>query len=395
MPKLKKAEFDKRCRFREARQNNPREGLVNRVNCSSCTNMSGGANNEELALCNHSERFRKVKIMAYWSGWGNRTGNYIASQCVCDAYTPHPLPKEINLPILPEHHAILLGSQYADPYHTDSNCPYVIEEARMLTINNGDTGTLRRAEIYVCDISDKVPGETIRDICDMPCCETKLPFQLLYNPNGYRARVGLKPDGSEPRVWVRNGIVKHERNVEMTIEEAEVVFDLSRFSTLDKNLHLRITSVSDYLRKHCNRLGSRPLSEAVNPVHLGSSYHILDDPILVSNSGADVWVYDERLFDRKRIVLSKLLKDLEKIPEGIIPCMDVHKVFRNARSYCGDYESSGTYHFFGLLKPASPNLASRGVNHLIEINAVKFHGYEHMWGEFGRGFNGLASFHEE
>jgi len=229
MSKLKKEDFDKTFRFRRARTNNPREGSVNRVNCTNCTSMSGGTKNDDPVLCNNSERFRAVKIVESFKGWGNiGSSRYTASQCICDAYTPHPLPEGASLPIIPENHAILLGSQYADPYHADPNCPYVIEEARMIA--NGGSEILKRAEICFMDISDKVSGETIRDKCEMPCCETKLPYQILYNPNDYRVRAKLKPDGSEPRVWIRNGIVKHERKIEMTIGEAETFFDLSRFN---------------------------------------------------------------------------------------------------------------------------------------------------------------------
>ncbi len=395
MPKLTKEDFDKTFKFRRARTNNPREGLVNHVNCTTCTNMSGGTKNDDPVLCNHSERFRGVKIVESFKGWGN-LGNsrYTASQCVCDAYTHHPLPEGASLLIIPENHAILLGSQYADPYHADPNCPYVIEEARMLATT--DTGITKRAEIRFVDMSDHVPGEVIRDICDMPCCETKLPYQILYNPNGYRVRAKLKPDGSEPKVWVRNGIVKHQRKLDLTIAEAEVFFDLSKFNSpeLGRQIHDRIIAVSNHLDKS-NWLGSRPLSEAANPVSLlYCRFHLLEDSLVGSDSGADVWVYDERLFDFKK-GLERPLEQLDQIPEGIIPCMDTQKALRVARSYCRDCHS-GTYSVYGIVKPLdNKSLQSKGLTHFIEIGAIHFSGYEHMWGEFGKGFQGLASFHEE
>ncbi|MBS3078828.1 hypothetical protein J4218_01780 [Candidatus Pacearchaeota archaeon] len=394
MSKLKKEDFDKTFRFRRARTNNPREGSVNRVNCTNCTSMSGGTKNDDPVLCNNSERFRAVKIVESFKGWGNiGSSRYTASQCICDAYTPHPLPEGASLPIIPENHAILLGSQYADPYHADPNCPYVIEEARMIA--NGGSEILKRAEICFMDISDKVSGETIRDKCEMPCCETKLPYQILYNPNGYRSRAGLKPDGTEPRIWVRNGIAKHGKNIEMTIEEAEAFFDLSGFQTLNVGfgqIHDRIIAVSNHLHK-CNWLGSRPLSEAVNPVYLGFQFHFLEESLTGTNSGDAVWVYNQRLFDFEK-GLEKPLGQLEIIPEGIFPCMDTHKVFSAAKSYCRDYR--GSYNLYGIVKPLEDKaLLSKGLTHFIDINAVSFHDTQHMWGEFGRGFSGLASFHEK
>ena len=47
MPKLKKADFNRVYRFRKCREimfRDSREGLVN---CVSCTNKTGGTNNEE------------------------------------------------------------------------------------------------------------------------------------------------------------------------------------------------------------------------------------------------------------------------------------------------------------------------------------------------------------
>lgn len=393
MPKLKKEDFDRKFRFREARINNPRDGLVNKVNCASCTNKNGGSNDHErdTTYCCHPERFRRIKIAQYWSGISGGHSHNIASEMVCDAFTSNPLPEGVVLPVIPENHAILLGSQYADPYHADANCSYVVEEARMIATTG--TGILKGAEIRFIDLSDKVPGETIRDKCEMPCCEAKLPYQLLYNPNGYRARVRLKPDGSEPVIWVRNGIVKHERKKEMTPEETEAVFDLTRFNTLEVGfgrIQDRIIAVSNHLSEHCNRLGSRPLSESVNPVFLDSHYHVLKDSLGKAN--ADAWVYDERLFDEKK-GLEKPLEDLERIPEGVVPCMDTQRVFRNTRYYCRDL--FGTYYFYGIVKPSPENLTSRGASHFVDIGAVSFHDTQHMWGEFGKGFNGLASFHEE
>jgi len=250
MLKLKKAEFNQKYRFREARK----EGLVN---CVSCENKIGGTNNKEgPAFCDHKERFRRMKLGEYWYSWGSGESENIASKRVCDAYTSKPLSKDIERPILFKKQAILLGTQHANPYHRDPNCPYVIEELRLEKSENKPRG-----EVRIIDLSDMVIGSTIRDICEMPCCEEKLPFQISI-PNYYRQKIGIKPDGTEPIRWVRNGIVKHENKSNMTFEEAEIVFNLEVFNNFSGAPQDKIIEASHHLYKHCNGLGSRPLFKA-------------------------------------------------------------------------------------------------------------------------------------
>lgn len=407
MLELKKEDFNKTFRFREARRGEHQKTLVN---CVTCTSMSGGANDQEgVAYCNHPRRFRRIKIAEYLAGsWFSRDNSHnISSERVCDAYTSKPLPEGVELPVLPEKHVILLGSQWRDIMHADPNCPYVTEELRLIheqenqaqenniTQDKRDNPVFNKPKISLEDRSDLVPMEIVgREICEMPCCDSKLPYQT-WRYDSYRCRVGIKPDGSEPKIWTRNGIKPHEKKVVIQPEEIEAVFDLSRFNSPEfGNIHNRIIAVSEYLRKHSNRIGSRPLSEAVNPISLDSSYHILEDPLVGSNTGADVWVYDERLFNIRK-GLEKPLGELKEIPEGIVPCMDTHKVFSVAQSYCRE-EHFGTFYIYGILKPLEDKtLLSKGLTHFIDIGAVTYHGHEHMWGEFGKGFNALASFHEE
>lgn len=382
MLKLKKADFNKQYRFRESR--------TSLVSCVTCDNMAGGKNTEEgPAFCEQEERFRRIKIAEYWGKeFGSGASHNIALKRLCDAFTSKPLSERVGRPVLSEKQAILLGTQFRDPYHADPNCPYVIEELRMIEEKSNN-----KAEVSLIDLSEKVPGEGIRAICEMPCCESKLPFQISIRED-YRQRVGIKPDGTEAKIWVRNGIIKHETKGAMDLEEAQAVFDLEKFDSSEfKGLHNRIIAASNHLGLHCNRLGSRPLSEASNPVWLDYRYHILEDPSVGPDTFVDVWVYDERLFDIAK-GLGKPIKELEQIPEGLIPCMDARGVFRSAQSHCKKY--SGRFGIYGIVrKQNNEDLLSRGARHFIEIGAVSYHGGSHMWGEFGKGFNGLASFHEE
>jgi len=381
MLKLMKKDFDEKYRFRESRDKS--------VSCVTCDNMAGGTDDKERpAFCEHEERHRKIKIAEYWEGWGSGTSHNIAPKRVCDVYTSKPLPERVEKIILPKKHAILLGTQYRDQYHADPNCPYVMEELRMQK-----EGANKRAGVNIADLSEMVPGETIRTICEMPCCESKLPFQISMNDD-YGRRVGIKPDGSEPTKWVRNGIVKHEKKVKMSPKELESVFDLERFNSPELgDIHEKIVAASDYLHENCNRLGSRLLSGAINPVEFSSYHHILEDSLVDFNGNADFWAYDERLFDSKK-GLEKPIKDLEKIPEGLILCMDTKRIFRSAQFHCKEY--SGRFWIYGILKSTDDeNLLSKGVNHFIEIGAINYHGGHHMWGVFGKDFEELASFHEQ
>lgn len=251
-----------------------------------------------------------------------------------------------------------------------------------------------RADVFIIDTSEMVPGSTVNDICDMPCCESKLPYQL-WRASCYRRKTGLKPDGTEPMRWVRNGLVKHQKTSDMPIEEAGAFFDLENFNSSEyRDIQAKIVAISEYLHKHCNSLGSRPLSEAVNPIVCGYHYHLLDDSLVGPDAHADFWIYDDRLFDSEK-GLEKAIKELEKIPEGIVPLTDPNRILTHAKSECDRY-GDRNYSVYGMLKELEDEaLISKGLTHFIEIGAVSFLDSGYMWGEFGKGFNGLASFHEE
>lgn len=385
--RLKRNEFNEKFRFREARK----EGLVN---CVSCIHMSGGVKSNEVALCQNPNRTRAIKLAKYHEGWGEHGYNTnISSLRMCDAHTPKPLPDGMILPIIPDKHAVLLGTQRRDPYHADSKCPYVLEELRMMN-TGGRTKQGRAGEVYLVDLSEKVLGETIRDICEMPCCEGKLPFQIP-SRSEYRICVGIKPDGTEPIKWVRNGIVKHGSNVSMTLAEAESFFDLSEIVSEHRDIYAKIIVVSEYLDKGCNLLGSRPLAEAVNPVKFSSRHHFWEESI-PSPYPEQFWAYDERLFDKNTNLSSPIL-ELETIPEGFLLCLDNKRVLRNGMFACRREDSlGGRFRAYGIIKPMEDkSLLSKGVNYFMDIMEVNYSNSEHMWGEFGIGFSGLKSFDEE
>jgi len=402
MAKLKKEDFNKQFRFREARTNNSRGGLVNRVNCVSCVNTTceprpmrrkdddpDGIDN----FCNHQERLTRIKIAEYWRGWSRGNSHNLANVRVCDAYTSQPLPDGISLPIIPEGHAILLGSQYADPFHADSTCPYVIEEARMIATNG--TGIIKGAEIRVVDILDMVPGESIRDICEMPCCESKLPYQIMASPDNYRKRAGIKPDGTEPIIWVRR-VKDHKRKFNMDIEEAEAALDLTRFSGPKfKTIHDEIVEASNHLYNTCNLLGSKPLSEVANPVVVHPANYRLLEQLSSEWNKPEFWMYDERLFDGKNKP-NVPIRSLEVIPEGFILCVDTEKVIRFAK---GEYHRSilpEGHLMYGIVKPLSDeSLIRRGVTHFVDIRAISCHDSNHWWGVYGKRFSKLACFDQE
>ncbi len=397
MSKLKKEEFNKEFRFRESRKD--RGGLVS---CVNCVNMVGGTTDEEPAFCEHSDRFKRIKLGVYYGcSWSKGESENVVSKRVCDAYTPKPLPEGVSPPELPKENFILLGTQRKKIFHADPNCPYVVEELRLQTSGDeGATSYRDKANVEVLEWLHLVSGEVVgRELCEMPCCDSKLPYQTC-RVDDYKRNVGIKPDGTEERIWVRNGIKPHEKKVEMTIKEAEAVFDLTRFSSPESesgqkySIHNSISAVSDFLFKNCNALGSRPLSEAVNPVSLHyCAFHVLEDSLVGENSGADSWVYDKRLFDYKK-GLEKPLSELSTIPEGLIPCIDTNRVFKGALYHCKN--QSGSFSFKGIVRESTNVvLVSKGVRHYLEIGAVHFSDWNHMWGEFGRGFSGLASFDAE
>jgi hypothetical protein len=385
--KLKRDDFNEKFRFREARQ----EGLVN---CVSCAYMTGVPKGKGKSFCNNDQRVKKIQITKNWYfGDGPES---IAHVRVCDAYKNKPLPKGLTPPTLSEGQGMLLGTQWRDPYHADPSCPYVIEEVRIIA-SGGKAGRCQRpGEISFIDISEMVPGQHVRDMCDMPCCENKLQFQI-YDPNGYRTHVGIHPNGRDPIKWVRNGIERHGRKVKMTYEEAEKAFDLTRFNSPEfGEAHQKICVVSVHLDKNVNSLGSRPLTEADNPVALGRNFHVLEIPDENAKSPVDLWMYDERLYDRDAALKIPLLS-LERIPEGILPCIDTKGVFRNLmHKRRPEYTLSERFYPMGILKPfEDPKLISKGLTHYLDIRAVAYHGHSHTWGEFGVGFSELESFHEE
>ena len=216
--KLKKAEFDRENRFRGAR----REGLVT---CASCVHLSDKGEDNGIASCQHPERLRRIKIARYRWGFPRGKGDYedTSSERVCDAHISQPLPDGVVVPDIPRESAVLLGTQHSDVYHATSECPYVVEELRI--IQGRKTVKGRVGEVRVADLSEIVSGEGIGgDICEMPCCEVNLPFRVSQCGGSvdYRRREGLKPDGTEPIVWVRNAVVRHDKKSAMTFEEAEI-----------------------------------------------------------------------------------------------------------------------------------------------------------------------------
>ena len=398
MVKLKKDDFNTKYRFRESRK----ESLVC---CTTCDSKTGGDNDENPAFCEHEERFRKIKIAEYWPGFfGPGTSNNIAPKRVCDAYASEALSEGVERPVLGEKQAMLLGSQGKDVFHADPSCPYVLEELKR--IQDQDKSEDSRKQVLACyrpaiqmrDISDKVQGEVVGGaLCEMPCCDSKLPYQT-WRVDDYRRKVGIKPDGTEPRKWVRNGIVKHGNKVSMTLEEAAEFFDLERFNSREiGNVHRRISTVADHIHGNCNYLGSRPLSEAVNPVYLWISvFSLLKDPLAKSDNDAEFWMYDKRLFNPET-KLEKPLKFLKKIPEGLILCMDKHYALRGAMSSCERHRCfSESFGIYGIVKELEDaNLLSKGLSHFVEIGEVSVHASNHMWGEFGKGFGEMASFDKE
>lgn len=385
--KLNKEGFNFFHRFRKAR-----EGCS--INCSSCAFMSGVRSGKGEAFCNNPGRSREIRLMEN-RGWGEREDYSIASEYVCNALkSKEPLPKGVIIPSLPEKHFILLGTQSREIYHADPNCPYVSEELRM-----ANDGSNSRADVHIVDRSELVPMEVIgHAICEMPCCDTKLPYQT-FRVDDYKRRVGIKPDGSEPRRWVKNETIMHERKVAKTLEEAEAVFDLkvfnsSKFGDEEGRKHNRICAALYYLRQNCNTLGSRPLSEAANPVGVSNRHHILRNPSLNPQGCLEFLVYDERLFDfnRKRGELAPPIRNLESIPEGIILCIDTQKFLSNMDGY---NVSLSNLELYGIVKPLDDsNLVSRGMTNYMDVRAASYHWHD-LIGAFGKDFMGLERFDEE
>ncbi len=400
--KLKGMEFDEKFRFRECREDSL-------VKCASCIHAKGdirGAFNT-IAQCTNPLRFRRVRIAC--EGWGS--GSNGSQNMVCDAYQNKPLPDNVSELVLKEGEGVVLQTQFADCIHVDSKCPYVVEETR-LERDGGKTEKYKRSgEVRRVDISEIVPGEESTDMCDMPCCESRLQFQII-DPNTYRNRVGIHPNVNDrPIRFVRNAITRHGKNSDMTYEEAEAFFDLTKVvgGVADRGrhtIHEKIAVVADYIYKRVNGLGSRSLTEATNPVWLNYSFEVLAIPVWLkdmirwkvqdsADTGADVWMYDKRLFDGKK-GLERPLVQLERIPEGIIPCVDSRDVLKNVRRAPECNRLDERFNLYGILKPVENRLFSdRGVTHFLDIRHVSYRAHEHWWGESGAGFSGVASFHEQ
>ena len=373
MEKLVKAVFSAKNRLREARNKSG-------VNCSTCTNLLRIEEPREEAFCNHEDRLRRVRLEPKVEDSPFYFG---PSSIVCDGYEAPPLPNGVTLPTLLDGQAISLFSQ-CNIFHADPSCPYVLDELRMKEEGN------EKAGFRTVDISNLVRMEIISwDLCEMPCCDSRLPYQN-WRIDSYKGKVGIRPDGSEEKVWVRK-VVDHERKVNMTIEEAEAFFDLSNFDGKDfRRVHDGISAASDYLRGGSNRLESRPLTEAANPVSLWGVHHFLSEPKKGIDGKLEVLVYDERLFDKRRI--PKLSPG--ELPDGIILCRDTNNVLREARYHVASVHSfSGTYYLIGIVRELDAHQEeSRGLTHCLDIRAINYSGANHAWGIFGKGFNHMAFF---
>jgi hypothetical protein len=392
--KLTRQQFNERFRFRDCRE----QALVN---CASCVYVTGETEKtyKTVSKCGSPLRFRPVKITR--EGWEDNG----AKERVCDAYKNKPLPSDVVPVEFKEGEGAVLTTQFADCLHVDAKCPYVVEEQR-LAKSGGRAKYDRIGEVRIVDVTENVPGETHQDACDMPCCESRLQFQI-WDPNTYRNRVGIHPNAHDPTRFVRNGIRRHEKKANMTYEEAEAFFGgvaKVASATAGEGACNQISAVSDYIHKQVNRLGSKPLTEAVNPVSL-NAFDLLAVPRWLdgfgqmledsANTGADVWMYDERLFDARK-GLGKPLVQLEKIPEGIIPCMDTKRVLWNVIRAPRSNRLSESFSLYGILKPLEDKvLLSKGLSHFLDIRHVYYHSHEHWWGESGVGFSNTASFHEQ
>ena len=377
MPKLNKKEFNAQHRFREAREGE--------VHCGHCSNAS--EDKKGGVFCRSGDRKRTIQVEGD-SHDGRCLWSAFLPRSVCDSYSPHPSPPEAFARAY-KRQALLLDTQHRDIYHADPECPYVIEELR-LGRTLASSGEKQRAGVSIIDISDLVEGEPIRGICEMPCCSSKLPYQILM-PDPYRQITGIKPDGTEEKIWVRK-VVEHERKGCVVPSEAENIFDLRYFASdeFKGDTWERIHAAENYLWENSNALGSRPLNEAINPVRSSPHHHTLESPCQNPQRNLEFWIYDERLFDwRSWINSSRVpMRNVEMVPEGVIFCVDSKGIFR-FKTLTGLYDGFSVY---GNVKPVNAALGlPEGVSHFIEIGALSYN-HLHNWtsGVFGKGFCGEA-----
>ena len=358
MPKLKKEDFNRTFRFRKSR-----EGRL--VSCASCDSMSGESGYGKEAFCGHEERFIKIKLADYLGpGFGSWN---IAASSVCDAYSSKPLLGGIRVEPIPEEHAIILN----DIIHASSDCPYIIEEVR--------AGKKLPEPRDVSEWNSAMP----HSLCEMPCCEKKLPI-LPGRIDYYRRANNLKPDGTES-TWAPQTL-EHEIRVLKSEQEIIDLFDLSRFRG-EGDLYDRISAAEKHLRDNCNRLGTVRLSGAVSPIMLRCSP--VEHPSINSHGELEVWVSDDRVFDWKSHI-NHPMRGMGSIPEGVHLCVDAKKVLPY------DFEShslgSGWVTIYGNVRSAHEEKRRvPGAEHFIEIGAIAYsdvgHGDTGMVGIFGQGFH--------
>ncbi|MBW2999829.1 hypothetical protein KY339_04090 [Candidatus Woesearchaeota archaeon] len=298
----------------------------------------------------------------------------IAPAHVCDAYSSKPLPEGVKVEALPENHAFFLNNLI----HASSECPYVIEEARALAEKDKELPESR-------DISKwRTPDPY--DVCEMRCCETKLPFQL-YRHDYYRKRTGIKPDGTEPVIKVKQ-IVQHEKRIIKSEKEINDIFDLSRFhSETYGDLYDRIEVAKKHIEDNCNQLGTVDLSGAVNPIKLYCGD--IESPNTNPDGEIEFWVADDRTFDSREFPTGTPIRDLDRLIDGVLLCIDR----RNCLPDKGHpYFGLGPFTIYGNIRPTNGKNVPRFLNHFIEVRAIYYSdvGNSWMFGVFGNGFRAQA-----
>jgi len=397
MGKLNKKDFNKEYTFRHSRSN--------AVSCSTCASSSLEDEVNKIIACTDSERSRKIRIVS--EQYYTFKPESLAEERVCSKYTSKPLPEGVEVPKVPDNHVIVLRRQDrgtdGSVIHADVNCPYVIEELRQAfeerNLKDDDKPIYwRRAKVSFRDMSGTVPKEILpfTFICEMSCCNSKLDYQ--FDRDNYRKKNGIKPNGTEEKIFIRKE-VEHEIKISNTIAEAEAFFDLSYFGAntivagikrdFTKDYWFGVLESSRYLHICSNRLGSKPLSEATNPVQTDSYYHsIIRGLYRNQNNQLELWLKDSRLCDWN-IKHPESIRSMEVVPEGLIPCIDTSGVFKNfERRYFPAKPS-----FFGIVKPVTEDLKlPKNITHYIDLRAITYSELGNGWmsGTFGKGFFGEA-----